>query len=68
MKFSDEVKFIGLFLVVVASIAVMFFQPRYPIIKYDCRVAEISPDYPQEVKQRCREEIRKSWLRSQGNL
>jgi hypothetical protein len=68
MKISDEVKFIGLFFVVVASIAAMFFQPRYPTIKYDCRIAEISPDYPQEVKQRCREEIRKAWLRSQGNL
>jgi len=22
--------------------------------KYDCRVAEISPDYPQEVKEQCR--------------
>jgi len=68
MKFSDEVKFIGLFVVVVTSIAVMFFQPRHIIVKYDCSLAEISPDYPQEVKQRCREEIRRSWLRSQGNL
>jgi len=23
-------------------------------VRYDCGVAEISPDYPQEVKQRCR--------------
>jgi hypothetical protein len=68
MKISDEVKFIALFLVVVASIAVMFFQPRHIVVKYDCSLAEISPDYPQEVKQRCREETRKAWLRSQGNL
>jgi hypothetical protein len=68
MKISDEVKFITLFFLVVASIAAMFFQPRYPTIKYDCRIAEISPDYPQEVKQRCREEIRKARLQSQGNL
>ena len=68
MKLSDEVKFVILFLVVVASIAVMFFQPRYPTVTYDCRLAEISPDYPQEVKQQCREEIRKAWLKSQGNL
>jgi hypothetical protein len=46
----------------------MFFQPRHIVVKYDCSLAEISPDYPQEVKQRCREEIRKAWLRSQGNL
>jgi hypothetical protein len=68
MKISDEFKFVVLSLIVVVSIAVMFFQPRYPTIKYDCRIAEISPDYPQEVKQRCREEIRKAWLKSQGNL
>jgi len=54
MKFSDEVKFTGLFLIVVASIAVMFFQPRYPTIKYDCRLAEISPDIPPKVKEECR--------------
>ena len=54
MKFSDEVKFTTLFLFVVASIAVMFFQPRYPTIKYDCRLAEISPDIPPQVKEECR--------------
>ena len=68
MKISDEVKFIALFFVVVASLAAMFFQPRHIIVKYDCSLAEISPDYPQEVKQRCREETRKAWLSSQGNL
>ena len=68
MKLSDEVKFVILFLVAVVSIGVMFFQPRYPTVTYDCRLAEISPDYPQEVKQQCREEIRKAWLKSQGNL
>jgi hypothetical protein len=54
MKISDEVKFITLFFLVVASIAAMFFQPRYPTIKYDCRVAEISPDVPPKVKEECR--------------
>jgi len=54
MKISDEVKFIGLFFLVVASIAAMFFQPRYPTIKYDCRIAEISPDVPPKVKEECR--------------
>ena len=68
MKISDEVKFTVLAIAVIASLAAMFFQPRYLTIKYDCRVAEISPDYPQEVRQKCREEIRKSWLKSQGNL
>jgi hypothetical protein len=54
MKISDEVKFITLFFLVVASIAAMFFQPRYPTIKYDCRIAEISPDVPPKVKEECR--------------
>lgn len=24
------------------------------VVKYDCRLAEISPDYPQDVKNKCR--------------
>jgi hypothetical protein len=68
MKISDEVKFTVLAIAVIASLAAMFFQPRHVVVKYDCSLAEISPDYPQEVKQRCREEIRKAWLKSQGNL
>jgi hypothetical protein len=54
MKFSDEVKFIGLFFVVVASIAVMFFQPRHIVVKYDCSLAEFHPDYPIQVREECR--------------
>jgi hypothetical protein len=54
MKISDEVKFATLFFLVVASLAAMFFQPRYPTIKYDCRIAEISPDVPPKVKEECR--------------
>lgn len=34
----------------------MLQLPRTAIaIQYDCRLAEISPDYPQVVKQKCRE-------------
>ena len=54
MKISDEVKFTILAIAVIASLAAMFFQPRYPTIKYDCRVAEISPDVPPKVKEECR--------------
>jgi len=54
MKLSDEVKFAVLAIVVIASLAAMFFQPRYPTIKYDCRLAEISPDIPPQVKEECR--------------
>ena len=28
---------------------------EYNIVKYDCSLAEISPDFPKEVKQKCRE-------------
>jgi len=59
MKLSDEIKFGILFLVAVVSIGVMFFQPRYPTIKYDCRIAEISPDVPSKVKEECRKLISK---------
>ena len=68
MKLSDKVKFVTLFLVAVVSIGVVFSQPGHTTVTYDCRLAEISPDYPQEVKQQCRKEIRKAWLKSQGNL
>jgi len=54
MKISDEVKFTVLAIAVIASLAAMFFQPRYPTIKYDCRLAEISPDIPPQVKEECR--------------
>lgn len=29
-------------------------MPRHGVIVYDCRLAEISPDYPVEVKNECR--------------
>jgi hypothetical protein len=34
---------------------VIELMPRHGVIVYDCRLAEISPDYPIEVKQKCRE-------------
>ena len=35
----------------------LFFSimPRGGVVVYDCSLAEISPDYPIEVKQKCRE-------------
>jgi len=50
----DLVKFTTLFLGIIISLAAIFFQPEHMTVRYDCGVAEISPDYPQEVKQRCR--------------
>ena len=32
-----------------------FFLPKKSEVRYNCELAEISPDFPVEVKQRCRE-------------
>jgi hypothetical protein len=32
-----------------------FVMPRGGVVVYDCSIAEISPDYPIEVKKKCRE-------------
>ena len=68
MKLSDEVKFVILMILVIASIAAAFIQPDRTAIVYDCRVAEISPDVPPKVKEECRKKLSKQWLKSQGNL
>ena len=39
-------------LVVVSHIT--FNYGNYPIIRYDCSIAEFSPDYPIEIKKECR--------------
>jgi hypothetical protein len=58
MKLNDDVKFIILLIAVLLSMAVMFFQPKYPVT-YDCRISEISPDIPQTVKEQCRKRMEK---------
>lgn len=43
------------FLVVMTLPAVWYFAPKQHGVKvYDCSIAEISPDYPVEVKNECR--------------
>ena len=59
MKINDDLKFAVLLVAVIASMAMMFFQPRYPTVKYDCRIAEISPDVPPAVKEQCRQLMQK---------
>jgi hypothetical protein len=63
MKLNDDVKFAILLIAVILSMVCMFLQPKYPVA-YDCRIAEFSPDVPPAVKEQCR----KRWLKSQGNL
>jgi hypothetical protein len=60
VKINDEVKFAILLIAIIASLAAAFFQPRYPTVKYDCRIAEISPDVPPAVKEQCRQLMQKS--------
>jgi len=38
---------------VVFSLA-YFFLPRHGVIVYNCSIAEISPDFPIDVKEECR--------------
>jgi hypothetical protein len=44
-------------IVFVVGLWSLFFSimPKHGVIVYDCSIAEISPDYPIEVKKKCRE-------------
>ena len=53
MKINEDFKFVLLMIVVLLSMAATFFPPKYSV-KYDCRIAEISPDVPAKVKEECR--------------
>jgi hypothetical protein len=52
-------------LMIVVSIAVIIgfsylvqiYSPKGSVMVYDCRLAEISPDYPISVKEACRKTI-----------
>lgn len=55
---KDTLFIIGLLVFVVASMYSMyvtFSKQSQVTVVYDCRVSEISPDFPLEAKQRCRE-------------
>jgi len=41
-------------IIIVFAIAVMFMPKKGDVIRYDCSISEISPDYPIEVKEKCR--------------
>jgi len=52
------IRFAEIFLAVLLCVLmVLGFQKVYKIseIRYNCDLAEISPDFPKEVKQKCRE-------------
>jgi len=40
--------------VVAIWVIVLSAMPKHGVVRYDCSLAEISPDFPIEVKQQCR--------------
>ena len=51
----SKIKLIILVLLLILSVALMVQYSTDTEVIYDCRLAEISPDYPQAVKEECRE-------------
>ena len=41
-------------IIIVFALAFMFMPKKGDVIRYDCSISEISPDYPIEVKEKCR--------------
>lgn len=42
-------------LLLIVAFTILFSSDRTDrVVKYDCRIAEISPDYPVKVKEACR--------------
>jgi len=53
MRKRDAVA-MAVFLFVAIGAAFYFDQPKDRVVRYDCRMAEISPDIPVKVKELCR--------------
>jgi len=55
---AGSVKSISLVYMFIGCIGLLFFaiyiQPKHVTMQYDCRIAEISPDVPMVVKEKCR--------------
>jgi len=41
-------------IIIAFAIAFMFMPKKGDVVRYDCSIAEISPDIPLEVKEKCR--------------
>jgi hypothetical protein len=50
----SKIKLIVLVLLLIAAVVLMAKYSTDAEVMYDCRLAEISPDYPQAVKDECR--------------
>jgi len=64
MKVSKRtlIEILLLLLSILVLVGVFIFTPKQRAVKYDCSIAEISPDIPVEVKQKCRQ-LRSNQLR-----
>lgn len=49
-----ELLFLAGAVVLVFAFAIMWMPKKGDVIKYDCSISEISPDFPLEVKEKCR--------------
>lgn len=59
---TEKVKLIVL-LIVAVILLVIFINNRPDGVVYDCRLAEISPDFPPEAKEQCRRTNYEEWRR-----
>jgi hypothetical protein len=48
------IKLITLVIICAVSVLLIIILPKSKTVTYDCRLSEISPDYPVEVKEQCR--------------
>lgn len=55
-KFTEENFYLaaGLICVILTFPLLYYLSPKHGVRVYDCSIAEISPDYPIEVKEGCR--------------
>lgn len=51
-----------------ALISFIFFVDKERTVVYDCRLAEISPDFPPEVREECRRLRYEHWKQQQKNM
>jgi hypothetical protein len=49
-----ELLFVAGAVILLFAFAFIFMPKKGDVIRYDCSVSEISPDYPIEVKEQCR--------------
>jgi hypothetical protein len=57
-----EIAVIVIAFLIVIPLMFLLLPKKGDIIRYDCSISEISPDYPIEVKEQCRR------LRAENNL